>query len=587
MSKRPLRLCQYVVGTVIVLATLRQLMLRGGWQDTPFTVDQGVDVTYILSSREVIEVKEMFYSDVLLESDLRHQGLYALWAREDNDHKKYVTQRGVCDGYFAYNHTVGNNLAVNRDIWDTRPKDCRTLFQELDYDTLPSVSVVIPFHNEPLASILRTIYSVINRSPKQVLKEIILVDDGSTEDMVCIKEELEKAVYVIDHRIKVIRTVQREGSTKARIIGASYATGDIISYIDSHVEVNVKWMEPFLVAIKNNPKTAVMSQLDNINTDDLSIWKTYTGSHGGFNWNFEFYWKAMPDRISKIRSRESDPIPTPIMPAGAFALNRKFYTSIGLYDPDMKIWGVDDVEFSFRLWQCGGRAEIQPCSRVAHIFRSRIPYSFLDDSRKVIYHNSVRAAETTFGKYKKFFFAQADQKQVVVNMTSVRERIQMKERLKCHNFDWYMANVIPEMPFPPDDAEYYENIMVDSNKDKGCITYEKGTFMVTDCVMLKREQFFYLNTISQLIYFPNKKCVIVSNHRLVLGDCVKSQWIFYDKWNARQLSPRQISPDDKEMCVQLLSDKQLSTAPCDMNNQNQKWGFTYKFDWNKPLSYET
>ncbi|KAJ8313677.1 hypothetical protein KUTeg_008238 [Tegillarca granosa] len=76
----------------------------------------------------------------------------------------------------AFNQLISDRIGFHRSLPDSRNKLCHNKSYPVD---LPDASIIICFYNEAVSALLRTVYSVIDRTPSRYLREILLVDDSS------------------------------------------------------------------------------------------------------------------------------------------------------------------------------------------------------------------------------------------------------------------------------------------------------------------------------------------------------------------------------------------------------------------------
>lgn len=381
-----------------------------------------------------------------------------------------------------FNVFLSDMIPVDRAIADTRPAGC--LEQQVHND-LPTTTIIMCFVDEVWSTLLRSVHSVLSRSPPHLLQELILVDDFSTKDY--LKEKLDAYMSQFP-KVKVLHLRERHGLIRARLAGAQVARGTVLTFLDSHVECNVGWLEPLLERVCLHRARVACPVIEVISDKDMSYMTVDNFQRGIFTWPMNFGWKQIPQEvIEKNKLKETDIIRCPVMAGGLFSIEKKYFFELGTYDSGLDVWGGENMELSFKVWMCGGEIEIVPCSRVGHIFRNDNPYSFPKDRVRTVERNLARVAEVWLDDYKELFYGHAYHLlQRRAELGDLSQQKALRERLQCRSFRWYLENVYPDLAAPLVKAS---GLLVNVATAR-CIAAQNTTLALQACDVNNKAQHF-------------------------------------------------------------------------------------------------
>lgn len=372
----------------------------------------------------------------------------------EDDHTKQKVQSTISE--YGFNIIASEMVSMDRAPADLRHEECKRWdypeIQELVNNDV-SVAVILVFHNEAFSTLMRTVHNIFNYSPEELLKEVVLIDDGSNKQD--LKQRLDDYVKLPrwNSKIKLFRNLERHGLIRARCDGARKATASILVYLDAHCEAGPNWLLPLVMPIVKNPKACTCPLVDVIDGNKYTFVPQAGGDSDGFArgaWDWDLLWKRVPltHREKNKRIYTTEPYASPAMAGGLFAINKNWFFELGLYDEELEIWGGENFEISYKLWMCGGSLLFVPCSRVGHIYR--LPGWRGNPPQKSVHANFAmrnyrRVIDVWWDDYAKYFYERRPEAKNVDPGDLSKPR-SLREKLQCKNFDWFMKEIAYDIP---------------------------------------------------------------------------------------------------------------------------------------------
>jgi len=155
------------------------------------------------------------------------------------------------------------------------------------------LSIIIPVYNED-STIVPLLENVKKAPlPENVLKEIIIVDDGSNDKTRALLKQ-----YANDPQYKVIRHSENQGKTAALKTGIEQASGDILIIQDADLEYDPRDFHKIIQPIMNGQTSIVYGSRFKGTIKDMKFINRFANVFSNITFNIIYF----PARLSDINT---------------------------------------------------------------------------------------------------------------------------------------------------------------------------------------------------------------------------------------------------------------------------------------------
>lgn len=319
---------------------------------------------------------------------------------------------------------------------DSRPSGCKKRNFTGDFSDL-KVSIIIPWHKEKWEHLRDTMEALLHFTPDELVEEYLFISDGNVNHR-------SKELKEMSPKVKVKGFKQRQGLIRAKTWAVKKSKAPVLMFLEAHCIVNQEWLPPLLKRLELDPKALVMPTLDVI---PQTAWGQYIPGMATM-WRYEWNMNLISTNPGGfIKSDHAEPFESPGTSGGIFVMRREWFDELEFFDTGMLEWGGDHAELSFKTWRCGGRIEVDPCSRIGHLFRDPEHRPYPVEVNQVV-KNYDRLAQLWWKDHYKLFRRMKPESKGMQHkgLDKVRESYaRLSEKLKCKDHQWYIENVDHEM----------------------------------------------------------------------------------------------------------------------------------------------
>ncbi|KAH8307149.1 hypothetical protein KR044_006054 [Drosophila immigrans] len=479
---------------------------------------------------------------------------------------------------YGYNAWLSERLPLRRELPEVRDSRCLNI----EYDHEPeTVSIVVIFRNEQLATLLRMLHSLRDTTNMTLIGELIVINDYS--DMGIWREELSRRAFTlyvkhyICSELQMFHMEDQMGLVRARRFATRESQCDNLVFVDANVEFTAGWLEPLLTALKEQQVSLVCPQLDEIDEQTLEYARVVE-RRGVFDWSLRrrevpLLWQQLKDLPR--------PFETPVPHTPVFAIHAEVFENMSEFDMQLNSPAAFELELSFKMWRANHRILQVPCSRVAHLQPS-------DRSYMRRYGNLQQMAAQQFSSYKRLveiWLNDSKYKSIIYeyqpqiknadlgNITDVQQAFNTAQ---LKSFDWYLQHVAPDLlhhfPLKPR-TDLANGTLRPAHEPDKCLTgdLKSNHINLMPCDPLQRQtQHWTLSYMNDLRLGDYHCAEVQPNLQLALSPCTTLGGP--QNWHLDMDYNNLVS---NTLCLTVDPSFKLMVLACNSMNAHQMWYFEH------------